>query len=199
MLSEMRDENTTDEQFKRLMDRVAPYLLYEALSDMPLVEKEITTPVEKTHAEFLESKKIALVPVLGAGQAFLSGMWSGLVPWATAGMIAARRDHDSLKATLSYSRLPKSLAGWKTILVDPMLATGGSSSDAINLIKQETHADDIILINLVAAPEGVSHMQEKHPDIPVFTLALDRGLNKKGYIMPGLGDAGNRYFGINPD
>ena len=198
-LSRMRNKETAKEDFARHMDQVAPFLAYEALSDLSIEYRIIETPVAAMSAPFLSSRKVALVSVLGAGEAFRNGMWRNLLPWAPCGMIAARRNEQTLKAELTYTRLPKKLHGWKTLVVDPMLATGGSSSDAIDLLKRETGADDIMLVSLVAAPMGVDVLHERHPNVVVYTLALDSSLTKNGYINPGLGDAGDRYFGVTPN
>ena len=193
----MRDTGSAD--YASQMRRISSMIVFSVLEDLPTKKVPIETGTgESMSAPVLAEPKIALISVLGAGQGFVDGLRNNLLPNAREGYIAARRDEKTLRPVLSYHRLSDSLHGVLTLILDPMLATGGSASAAIQIMKEDTNANNMRLITLLAAPEGVKRMREDHPDIRVFTVALDNCLNEKGYILPGLGDAGDRFLGIEP-
>lgn len=200
ILSCLRMEETSDEEFARLLERAAPLLAYEALRNSLSKEiRSIVTPVGPMQAPLLADRNIILISILGAGQALATQIRRELLPEATLGYLAMRRDEVTLKPTQSYERLPsrERLTNSLVLVLDPMLATGGSSSAAIAHIK-EKGARRIQLVTLIAAPEGVQRMLHDHPDVKVLTVSLDDHLNEKGYIVPGLGDAGDRYHNTAP-
>ena len=166
---------------------------YEALNDLPLKEVEIETPICKTKANMLEGEDIAIVPILRAGLGFVEGMLE-LVPNAKVGHIGLYRDPETLEPVEYYCKLPEDSENRELLILDPMLATGGSASAAINFIKQRG-CHHMRLVNLIAAPEGIARIQKDHPDVDIYVAALDDHLNDHGYIVPGLGDAGDRLFG----
>lgn len=190
-LSIMREEKTS---FKQNLDEIAMLMAYEVTKDYPLKEKEIETPICKTTGYELD-KDIILVPILRAGVGLVDG-FRRIIPTAKVGHIGMYRDEETLIPHEYYAKFPKGLEDAKAIVLDPMLATGGSADMAIQNIK-DRGAKDIELVCLVGAPEGVKYIEERHPDVKLTLAALDEKLNDKGYIVPGLGDAGDRLFGTN--
>jgi len=192
-LTLMRDKGTSTSEFRRLLHEITQLLAYEITREMPLTTTTIDTPMEEMVAPILAGKKLALVSILRAGNGMLDGVLE-LVPSARVGFVGLYRDEETLQPVQYYFKAPKELNDRLVIAVDPMLATGNSSAAAIDLLK-EAGATNIRFLCLLAAPEGVARMKEAHPDVPIVTASLDRELNEKGYIMPGLGDAGDRMFG----
>ncbi|CUH86261.1 Uracil phosphoribosyltransferase [Phaeobacter sp. CECT 5382] len=192
-LTLMRDKGTSTAEFRRLLHEITQLLAYEITREMPLTTTTIDTPMEEMVAPILAGKKLALVSILRAGNGMLDGVLE-LVPSARVGFVGLYRDEETLQPVQYYFKAPKELNDRLVIAVDPMLATGNSSAAAIDLLK-EAGATNIRFLCLLAAPEGVARMKEAHPDVPIVTASLDRELNEKGYIMPGLGDAGDRMFG----
>ena len=193
-LSIMREEKTSNYIFKQNLDEIAMLMAYEVTKDYPLKEKEIKTPICKTTGYELD-KDIILVPILRAGVGLVDG-FRKIIPTAKVGHIGMYRDEETLIPHEYYAKFPKGLENAKVIVLDPMLATGGSADMAIQNIK-DRGAKDIELVCLVGAPEGVKYIEEHHPDVKLTLAALDEKLNDKGYIVPGLGDAGDRLFGTN--
>ena len=193
-LSIMREEKTSNYIFKQNLDEIAMLMAYEVTKDYPLKEKEIVTPICKTTGYELD-KDIILVPILRAGVGLVDG-FRRIIPTAKVGHIGMYRDEETLIPHEYYAKFPKGLEDAKVIVLDPMLATGGSADMAIQNIK-DRGAKDIELVCLVGAPEGVKYIEERHPDVLLTLAALDEKLNDKGYIVPGLGDAGDRLFGTN--
>jgi len=191
-LTRMRDERTDNEAFRRLLEELTALMVYEITRNYPLREKRINTPLESTTGGVLDVP-IVLAPILRAGTGMLGGVLN-LVPMAKVGHIGLYRDPKTLQPVEYYCKLPPELPSAQVILVDPMLATAGSAIAATDIIKREG-GKRIQFLCLVAAPEGVEAYSSVHPDVPIFTAALDRELNAKGYILPGLGDAGDRIFG----
>lgn len=192
ILAAARDSRTTPARFRRLLKRIGGLLAYEALRTAPQVEKQIDSPLEKVTAKRL-AMPITIVPILRAGLGLADGAME-LLPEAQVGHIGMFRDEQSLEAQSYYERLPANIADGVVLLVDPMLATGGSAVAAIRKLR-EKGCNDVRMICLVAAPEGVKHVEAEEPGIPITTAALDRELNDIGYILPGLGDAGDRLYG----
>ncbi|MBE1285005.1 MAG: uracil phosphoribosyltransferase [Rhodobacteraceae bacterium] len=192
-LTLMRDKNTSTAGFRRLLREITQLLAYEITREMPLTMASVETPMEEMEAPILAGKKLALVSILRAGNGMLDGVLE-LIPSARVGFVGLYRDEETLKPVQYYFKAPEGLQDRLVIAVDPMLATGNSSAAAIDLLKQ-AGANNIRFLCLLAAPEGVARMKEAHPDVPIVTASLDRQLNEKGYIMPGLGDAGDRMFG----
>jgi len=192
-LTLMRDKTTPSAVFRKLLNEISHLLAYEVLRDLPLKTIRIETPVEAMEAPVLSGKKLCFVSILRAGNGLLSGMMD-LVPSARVGHIGLYRDPATLAAVEYYLKLPDEIDQRPVILVDPMLATGNSVSAAISRVKQ-AGAKDIRFVCLLAAPEGIAALKESHPDVSVFTAAIDSHLNEHGYIVPGLGDAGDRMFG----
>jgi uracil phosphoribosyltransferase len=189
----LRRTDTAKKLFRELVEEITLLLGYEVTRDLPLEVVQLDTPLETTHGMVVSGKKLSLIPVLRAGLGMVEGMLK-LVPSARVGHVGLYREHDSLKPVSYYFRIPEAPELRDFVILDPMLATGGSAAMAVSSLK--THgAERIRLMCIVAAPEGVQHMLEQHPDVHVFTAALDRELNDKGYILPGLGDAGDRLFG----
>jgi uracil phosphoribosyltransferase len=189
----LRDRETSTKKFKELVDELAMLMAYEATKDLPLEPVDIETPLERTTQMKLRGKKLTLVPILRAGLGMVDGIVR-LIPSARVGHIGLYRDHDTLEPVDYYFKIPPDPQVRDFIVLDPMLATGGSAAAAVQSLKAQG-ARRIRFMCLVAAPEGVRRMLETHPDVPVFTAALDRQLNEQGYILPGLGDAGDRLFG----
>ena len=192
-LTLMRDKETSTKSFRQLLREISALLAYETTRNMEMTTKHIETPVGPMEAPILEGKKLALVSILRAGNGLLDGILE-LIPTARVGFVGLYRDEETLKPVQYYFKVPSELGERLVIAVDPMLATGNSSAAAIDLLK-EAGAKNIIFMCLLAAPEGVARMKEAHPDVPIITAALDEKLNEKGYIVPGLGDAGDRMFG----
>ena len=192
-LTLMRDKGTSTAGFRRLLREITQLLAYEVTREMPLTTTTIETPMEDMESPILAGKKLALVSILRAGNGMLDGVLE-LIPSARVGFVGLYRDEETLQPVQYYFKVPKGINDRLVIAVDPMLATGNSSVAAIDLLK-EAGATDIRFLCLLAAPEGVARMKEAHPDVPIVTASLDRELNEKGYIMPGLGDAGDRMFG----
>lgn len=192
-LTLMRDKDTPTAVFRQLLREISLLLAYEITRDLPLTTKSIETPLTEMEAPTLKGKKLALISILRAGNGLLDGVLE-LIPLARVGFIGLYRDEATLKPVQYYYKVPGDLAERPVIVVDPMLATGNSSAAAIDLLK-ESGARDIRFLCLVAAPEGVARMKEAHPDVRIVAAALDTHLNEQGYIVPGLGDAGDRMFG----
>jgi uracil phosphoribosyltransferase len=192
-LSIMRDKDTSTASFRRLLHEISQLLAYEITREMDMTTRTIETPMETMDAPVLAGKKMALISILRAGNGLLDGVLE-LIPAARVGFVGLYRDEETLEPVQYYFKVPENLEDRVVIAVDPMLATGNSSAAAIDLLKQ-AGATNIRFMCLLAAPEGVARMKEAHPDVPIVTASLDRCLNEKGYIMPGLGDAGDRMFG----
>ncbi|MAI44722.1 MAG: uracil phosphoribosyltransferase [Hyphomicrobiaceae bacterium TMED74] len=192
-LSLMRVASTPSNVFRQLVKEVSLFLGYEVLRDLRLTTTTIETPLQKMQAPWLAGKKLVLVPILRAGQGLLDGMLE-LSPSARVGHIGLYRDHDTLQPIEYYLKLPEHVSERPVVLLDPMLATGNSANAAIARLKQ-AGAQDIRFLCLLAAPEGVQAIHEQHPDVRIFTAAVDERLNENGYIVPGLGDAGDRLYG----
>ena len=189
----LRDASTSKKAFRELVDELSMLLAYEATSELPLEPVRVQTPLEETEGRRVAGKKVTLVPVLRAGLGMVDAVLR-LMPSARVGHIGLYRDHDTLEPVHYYFKIPGDAEAREFIVLDPMLATGGSASAAITALK-EGGAGSVRLVCLVAAPEGVQRIQQDHPDVLVITAALDRELNDAGYILPGLGDAGDRLFG----
>ena len=192
-LSILRDENTGVKDFREVVSEIATLMCYEATRDLPLEEVEIKTPITTAKFKTIAGKKLAIVPILRAGLGMVDGILA-LIPSAKVGHIGLYRDPETHTPVEYYCKLPEDIENRIVILVDPMLATGGSAIDAINMLKKRG-VSNIRFMCLVAAPEGVAALQAAHPDVDIFTAALDRQLNEHKYILPGLGDAGDRIFG----
>lgn len=189
----LRDESTSKKGFRELVDELSMLLAYEATAGLPLRAARVRTPLEEMEARRLAGKKVTLVPILRAGLGMVDGVLR-LMPSARVGHVGLYRDHDTLEPHHYYFKIPPQAEARQFIVLDPMLATGGSSSAAVTALK-EGGASDIQLMCLVAAPEGVRRMEQDHTEVRIITAALDRELNENGYILPGLGDAGDRLFG----
>ena len=192
-LSLMRDKKTPSAQFRTLLREISLLLGYEVLRDLPLEQRPIETPIGPTQAPFLKGKKLVFVPILRAGTGLLDGLLD-LVPSARVGHVGLYRDPTTLAAVEYYCKLPEDIAERLTIVVDPMLATGNSAIAAIDRLKRQG-ARGIRLLCLLAAPEGIAALTAAHPEVPIYTAAIDARLNEHGYIVPGLGDAGDRMYG----
>jgi uracil phosphoribosyltransferase len=192
-LTILRDRDTPTARFKELVDEIATLMAYEVTKDLPLEPVEIDTPLERTTQMRLSGKKLTLVPILRAGLGMVEGVVK-LIPSARVGHIGLYRDHETLEPVDYYFKIPSGPEERDFIVLDPMLATGGSAAAALRSLKARG-AHRIHFMCLVAAPEGVRRLLETHPDVPVYAAALDRELNELGYILPGLGDAGDRLFG----
>lgn len=188
----LRDKNTSVKDFRHLVYEIALLMGYEATKDLPLEDYEVETPLTTATGKAI-AQKVAIVPILRAGLGMVDGVLD-LIPSAKVGHIGLYRDHETLKPVEYYCKLPPDIEQRKVIVVDPMLATGGSSSAAIDFIKQRG-AKDIKLMCIIGSPEGVDVMAKTHPDVEVYIGSLDAKLNEKGYILPGLGDAGDRLYG----
>lgn len=192
-LSLMREKDTSTASFRKLLREISLLLAYEVTRELPMTTHRIETPLCEMDAPVIEGKKLALVSILRAGNGLLDGILE-LIPAARVGFVGLYRDPETLQPVQYYCKLPTQMEDRIAIVVDPMLATGNSSAAAITLLK-EAGAKDIRFLCLLAAPEGVARMKEAHPDVPIITAALDERLNDHGYIVPGLGDAGDRMFG----
>jgi len=192
-LSLIRDEKTGSKEFRELVEEVAMLMAYEVTRDFPLQEIEVKTPVALAKAKVLAGRKVGLVPILRAGLGMVDGMLR-LIPAAKVGHVGLYRDPKTLLPVEYYCKLPSDIAERDLIVIDPMLATGGSASAAIGFLK-DRGAKNIKLMCLIAAPEGILAVQTAHPDVDIFVAAVDECLNDHGYIIPGLGDAGDRLFG----
>lgn len=192
-LSIMRDKNTGAKEFRELLSEIAMLMIYEVTRDLETEEVEIETPISVCKCKVLAGKKLGIVPILRAGLGMVEGV-TNLIPAARIGHIGLYRDPKTLEPVEYYCKLPDDSENRELIVVDPMLATGGSASAAINFIKKRG-CNHIRLVNLIAAPEGIARIQKDHPDVDIYVAALDEKLNEKGYIIPGLGDAGDRLFG----
>ena len=192
-LTLMRDKNTASAVFRQLLREISTLLTYEVLRDIPLTTQTIETPMETMEAPVLEGKKLAFISILRAGNGLLDGMLD-LVPSARVGHVGLYRDHKTLEPVEYYFKVPKEIDKRLVIAVDPMLATANSASAAITQLKK-AGANNIRFVSLLAAPEGIEALTSAHPDVPIFTAAIDSHLNELGYIMPGLGDAGDRMYG----
>ena len=189
----MRDKNTNSKDFKQLLDEISLLLAYEATKDLPLKDVEVETPICKTKAKMVSGRSIGVVPILRAGLGMVNGILT-LVPNAKVGHIGLYRDPETHKPVEYYCKLPLDADQRTLIVVDPMLATGGSAIAAIQFLK-DRGCNDIKMMNLIAAPEGVKAVQEAHPDVDIYVATLDDHLDDHAYIVPGLGDAGDRIFG----
>jgi uracil phosphoribosyltransferase len=192
-ISLIRDKSTGTKDFRELVDELAMLMAYEVTRDLPLKEVEIETPVAKAKTKVISGKTIGIVPILRAGLGMVNGILS-LVPAAKVGHIGLYRDPETLQPVEYYCKLPTDAADRDLIILDPMLATGGSACGAITLLKQHG-VSGIKLVCLIAAPEGIAAVQKEHEDVDIFVAAVDERLNDHGYIVPGLGDAGDRLFG----
>ena len=192
-LTMMRQTDAGAKDFRELLNEISMFIAYEVTKDLPLEDIEIETPICKTTSKVIAGRKLAIVPVLRAGLGMVDGFLS-LVPAAKVGHIGLYRDPETLEPVEYYCKLPSDVPEREIVVVDPMLATGGSAAAAIGFIKKRG-CRRIKLMNLIAAPEGVKAVQEAHPDVDIFVAALDDHLNDHGYIVPGLGDAGDRLFG----
>lgn len=192
-ISLLRNEETGVKQFRELIEEIAMLMGYEALRDLPTKEVNVKTPITTTKVKVIAEKKLTIVPILRAGLGMVSGMLA-LVPSAKVGHIGIYRDHETLEPKEYYCKLPEDISERDVIILDPMLATGGSSAAAVNFLK-ERGCKSIKLMCIIAAPEGIEVMVKKHPDVSIYCACVDKCLNEHGYIVPGLGDAGDRIFG----
>ena len=193
-LSIMRDIRTGAKDFRQLLTEISLLMGYEVTRDLPLEPIEIETPMCKTTARVISGKKLAIVPILRAGLGMVDGLLT-LLPVAKVGHIGLYRDETTHLPVSYYCKMPSDICHRMVIVTDPMLATGGSSSDALTMLKKNYGCTQLRLMCLVAAPEGVKKLQKDHPDVDIYTAALDQELNSDAYILPGLGDAGDRIFG----
>ncbi len=192
-LTIMRNKETGAKDFRELLTEIAAFISYEMTRDFPLEDVEIETPMQKMQTKWIGQKKVTIVPILRAGLGMAEGILQ-LIPTAKVGHIGMYRDPETHQPIEYYCKMPPELGESYVIVCDPMLATGGSATDAITNLK-ERGAKQIKLLCLVASPEGVEYIQKAHPDVPIYTAALDERLNENAYILPGLGDAGDRLFG----
>lgn len=192
-LALLRDKETGPKEFRELVDEISTLMAYEVTRDLSLEEVEIETPMQKTRVNMLKGKKIGVVPILRAGLGMLDGVLK-LIPAAKVGHIGIYRDPESLEPVEYYCKMPTDVAERDLIIIDPMLATGGSASAAISFVK-ERQPRSIKLMCLISAPEGIERVQKDHPDVDIFTAAIDERLDENAYIIPGLGDAGDRLYG----
>ena len=192
-LSILRDEHTGTNEFRKVVSEIASLMTYEATRDLPLTTKHIKTPLCEMDAPTLAGRKFVVVPILRAGLGLVDGVLR-MVPSARVGHIGMYRDEETLEPHPYFCKMPKDVAERDVLIVDPMLATGGSAAEAIDEMKKRG-CKHIKLMVLVAAPEGIAHLQKLHPDVDIYAGAVDEKLNENGYIVPGLGDAGDRIFG----
>lgn len=189
----LRDVHTGTNEFRSIVEELGMLMGYEALADLPIKMIDVETPITKCKAPVLDGRKLAIVPILRAGLGMVSGL-TALVPSAKIGHIGMYRDEETLEPHEYFCKLPKPIEERVILVVDPMLATGGSATDAINLVK-ERGGKKIKFLAIIGCPEGIKKLHESHPDIQIYVGMLDEKLNEKGYIVPGLGDAGDRIFG----
>jgi uracil phosphoribosyltransferase len=189
----LRDRTTSTADFRRLVDELTLLLTYEATKELATEEVEVETPLERTTVQRISGKKVAVCPILRAGMGMLDGVLS-LIAGARVGFIGLYRDEETLEAIEYYVKLPQDVAERDVIVLDPMLATGNSTTAAIDIIKK-AGAASIVLVSIIAAPEGIKRLTWAHPDVRIVVAEIDRGLNERGFIVPGLGDAGDRLFG----
>jgi uracil phosphoribosyltransferase len=189
----LREKTTPTQVFRQLVDELTLLLTYEATKDMATEESEIETPLERTTVQRISGKKVAVCPILRAGVGMLDGVLS-LISGARVGFIGLYRNEDTLEPVEYYVKLPQDIAQRDVLILDPMLATGNSTAAAVAAVKREG-AHSIRLIAIIAAPEGIERLQSEHPDVAIVVAAIDRELNERGYIVPGLGDAGDRLYG----
>lgn len=192
-LTRLRDERTQPQEFRRVLSEVAALMIYEATRSFEVSRLPVKTPLARTQG-FKLRREVVIVPVLRAGLGMLDAILQ-LIPNARVGFIGLKRDEATAKAAFYHKSLPPHLGRYEVLLLDPMLATGGSAVAAMNLLA-EMGGKRVRLVNLVAAPEGIRHVRRHYPDLPIFTAAVDRNLNERAYIVPGLGDAGDRLFGV---
>ena len=192
-LSHMRDKNTGSKEFRELLNEISMLMAYEVTRDLPLVEVEVETPITTCKTKMRAGKKLGVVPILRAGLGMLDGVLE-LMPAAKVGHVGLYRDPETLEPVEYYCKLPTDVTERDLIVLDPMLATGGSASAAITFIKNRG-CKSIRMMNLIAAPEGIERVQKEHPDVDIYVGCVDEKLNDHGYIIPGLGDAGDRLFG----
>ena len=192
-VSLLRDKNTTSKEFRELVSEIAMLMGFEVTRDIPLKEVEIETPVALAHTKVIAGKKLAFVPILRAGLGMVEGMLS-LIPMARVGHIGLYRDPETLEPVEYYCKLPDDVAERDVVVLDPMLATGGSACDAVMFIKRRG-VKNIKFVCIIASPEGIARLRKDHPDVGIYCAAVDERLNDHGYIVPGLGDAGDRLFG----
>jgi uracil phosphoribosyltransferase len=192
-LGYLRDKETPTVHFRKLANEITLLLTYEATKDMPTVAAEVDTPLERMTVQRISGKKVAVCPILRAGLGMLDGVLT-LISGARVGFIGLYRNEETLEPVEYYVKLPNDIADRDVILLDPMLATGNSTAHAVKLVK-DAGATSVRLISIIAAPEGLENIQKQHPDVQIVVAAIDRELNEKGYIVPGLGDAGDRLYG----
>ena len=192
-LAIIRDKRTGTKEFREIIGELATFLCYEAMADAKLEDVEIETPICKTKAKKLDENKYAFVPILRAGTGMLDGLLKA-IPNAKIGHIGLYRNEETHKPVRYYYKMPKDIASREAIVLDPMLATGGSACDTITMLKEDG-VKNIKFLCIIAAPEGIKKLEELHPDVKVYTTAIDEKLNENAYIVPGLGDAGDRIFG----
>ena len=192
-LSIIRNKKTGTKEFREIIGEIATFLCYEAMSYAVLEEVEIETPICKTKAKKLDENQYAFVPILRAGTGMLDGLLKAM-PNAKIGHVGLYRDEETLKPIRYYYKMPKDIANREVIVLDPMLATGGSATDTITMLKEDV-VKKIKFLCILAAPEGIKKLEEEHPDVQIYSASLDEKLNEIGYIVPGLGDAGDRIFG----
>lgn len=192
-LAFIRSKDTGSKDFRELVEEVSMLMAYEVTRDLSTEEVEIETPVCKTKCKMLSGKKIAIVPILRAGLGMVDGILK-LIPAAKIGHIGLYRDEETLQPVEYFCKLPQDIAERDVMVVDPMLATGGSASDALTLLKKRG-AKNLRLVCLISSPEGIKFVQDNHPDVDIYVAGIDERLNEKGYIVPGLGDAGDRLYG----
>ena len=192
-LAIIRNKNTGTKEFREIIGEIASILCYNALSDAKLKEIEIETPICKTKVKVLDEDNYAFVPILRAGTGMLDGLLT-MIPNAKIGHIGLYRNEETLEPVQYYYKMPRNIKDKEVIILDPMLATGGSASDTINMLKKDG-VKKIKFLCIIAAPEGIERLRREHPEVQIFTACIDKELNDKGYIVPGLGDAGDRIFG----
>lgn len=192
-LTFIRDKNTGSKAFREMVEEVAMLMAYEVTRDLPLMEVEIETPVQKAQAKVIAGRKLGVVPILRAGLGMVDGIMN-IIPAAKVGHVGLYRDPETLQPVEYYCKLPVDVEERDLIVIDPMLATGGSAAAAIDFLKKR-NVKNIKLMCLIAAPEGIAVVQNNHPDVDIYVAAVDEKLNDHGYIVPGLGDAGDRLYG----